>query len=100
LPRNPHVISIEAKGPNETLSYSQIKPVIAAVLKRIPGLPVIPLGIKLTKEGALDVLEFSFKSEEGRIDEITLKKYVQYTFEPPLPQWPKPSEEAGLPLEA
>ncbi|MDA2935477.1 hypothetical protein MYX82_14240 [Acidobacteria bacterium AH-259-D05] len=90
-PQGRVIIPVEGKSPNERLSYSQIRPIIAAVLRRIPGLPVVPIGIKLYPNGTLDVIEFSFTEKRGNIEGIELRRYILYRFDPPLPQWPTAS---------
>lgn len=89
FPEGHKVVPIEAKGPREKLGKSQIRSVIDAVLTTIPGLPVIPLGLQLNKNGELEIVRFEFtQDKDGSIQDVDVVSHHRFRFEPQLPNWP------------
>ena len=85
------VLPIEAKGPHERLGRHQMISTIDAVLKKIPGLPVVPLAAHLEESGLLLLVEFSYRLAEGKITDITPTHFKRYRLAPKLPLWPGPA---------
>lgn len=84
------VLPVEAKGPQERLGRHQMISTIDAVLKKIPGLPVVPLAAHLEGTGLLLLVEFSYRLAEGKITDITPTRFRRYRLAPKLPLWPGP----------
>jgi len=82
------VLPIEAKGPYERLGRHQMISTIDAVLKKIPGIPVIPLAAHLEASGLLLVIEFSYKLLAGKITAINPTRFKRYRLTPKLALWP------------
>jgi hypothetical protein len=85
------VLPIEAKGPNERLGRHQMISTIDAVLKKIPGIPAVPLAAKLEESGLLLLVRFSYQVSAGKITAITPTGFKRYRLTPRLPRWPGPS---------
>jgi hypothetical protein len=81
-------LPIEAKGPRERLGRHQIMSTIDAVLKKIPGFPVVPLAVQLEQSGFVALIEFAYQIIEQRITGVVPTKFRRYRLSPKLPQWP------------
>jgi hypothetical protein len=86
--RSRTVLPIEAKGPRERIGRHQMMSTIDAVLKKIPGFPVIPLAVQLEESGLVIMIQFVFQMIEERITSINPTKFKRYRFAPKLPLWP------------
>jgi hypothetical protein len=84
------VLPIEAKGPHERLDRHQMISTIDAVLKKISGIPVVPLAVHLEESGLLLVIEFGYHIDAGKITAITPTRFKRYRLAPRLPLWPGP----------
>jgi hypothetical protein len=82
------ILPIEAKGPKERLGRHQMMSTVDAVLKKIPGFPVLPLAAQLEENGLLVMIAFSYKTAAGKITGIVPKKFKRYRLVPRLPLWP------------
>jgi hypothetical protein len=82
------VLPIEAKGPHERLGRHQMISTIDAVLKKIPGIPVVPLAAHLEESGPLLVIEFSYQLVAAKITAINPTRFKRYRLAPKLPLWP------------
>jgi hypothetical protein len=82
------ILPIEAKGPHERLGRHQMISTIDAVLKKIPGIPVVPLAAHLQESGLLLLIEFSYHRSEEKITAITPTRFKRYRLLPKLPLWP------------
>lgn len=85
------VLPVEAKGPHERLGRHQIISTIDAVLKKIPGIPVVPLAARLEESGLLLLVEFNHDIADGTISAISPARFTRYHLNPALPRWPVPS---------
>jgi hypothetical protein len=85
------VLPIEAKGPNERLGLHQMISTIDAVLKKVPGIPAVPLAAKLEESGLLLLVRFSYQVSAGKITAITPTRFKRYRLTPRLPRLPGPS---------
>ncbi|MCI0465140.1 MAG: hypothetical protein L0Z62_50100 [Gemmataceae bacterium] len=85
------VLPIEAKAVGERLGLHQMISTIDAVLKKYPGIPLIPLAAKLEESGLLLLIAFSYRLAEGKITAITPTRFKRYRLTPKLPLWPGPS---------
>ncbi len=85
------ILPIEAKGPHERLGRHQMISTIDAVLKKVPGIPVVPLAAQLEESGLLLLVEFSYQISAGKITAITPTRFKRYRLTPKLPLWPGPS---------
>jgi hypothetical protein len=82
------VLPVEAKGPHERLGRHQMISTIDAVVKKIPGLPVVPLAAHLEESGLLLLVEFSYRLAECKITDIVPTRFKRYRLAPKLPLWP------------
>jgi hypothetical protein len=82
------ILPIEAKGPRERLGRHQMMSTIDAVLKKIPGFPVVPLAAQLEESGQVALIEFGYRVIEERITGITPTRFKRYRLLPRLPLWP------------
>jgi hypothetical protein len=82
------ILPVEAKGPRERIGRHQMMSTVDAVLKKIPGFPVVPLAAQLEQSGLLLLIEFSFQLVEGKIASIQPTRFKRYRPVPRLPQWP------------
>ena len=64
---------------------------IDAVLKKIPGIPVVPLAARLEESGLLLLVEFNHDIADGTISAISPARFTRYHLNPALPRWPVPS---------
>jgi hypothetical protein len=81
------ILPIEAKGPHERLGRHQMISTIDAVLKKILGIPVVPLAAHLEESGLLLLIEFSYNRSEEKITAITPARFKRYRLVPKLPLW-------------
>ncbi len=82
------ILPIEAKGPRERIGRHQMMSTVDAVLKKIPGFPVVPLAAQLEESGLLVLIEFSYRTAGDRIVEIAPVAFKRYRLKPKLPLWP------------
>ena len=85
------VLPIEAKGIRERLGLHQMISTIDAVLKKYPGLPVVPLAAHLEPSGLLLMVRFTYQRAEEKTRDITPCNCKRYRLSPKLPLWPGPS---------
>jgi hypothetical protein len=85
------VLPVEAKAVHERLGRYQLIATIDAVLRKYPGIPVVPLAAKLEESGLLLLVEFAYQTAEAKITAITPARFKRYRLAPKLPLWPGPS---------
>jgi hypothetical protein len=85
------LVPVEAKAVHERLGRHQMISTIDAVVKKYPGIPVIPLAAKLEAGGRLLLVEFAYQGGEGTAPAITPARFKGYRLTPRLPLWPGPS---------
>ncbi len=82
------ILPIEAKGPRERLGLHQMMSTVDAVLKKIPGFPVVPLAVQLEANGLVALIEFAYRVADNTITQVVPTRFKRYLLSPKLPLWP------------